>query len=73
MSIEANKFEELKTKVSELCFDAMNCDGAHHKQWYFREIARTILTQEQYDSWREWFIEVNEDGEYDHYDGGIAP
>lgn len=45
-------------------------DGAHHKQWLLDQVLRTILTADEYSSWRE---EMDSDPEYEPWDEGIAP
>lgn len=62
--------EEIKTKVSHWVFDAMVTDGAHHKQWYLHQIVKNILDPQQYKSWREWFLDEDDN---DTFDEGTPP
>lgn len=49
--------------LSELCFEGLQTDGAHHKQWYLEQILKRVLGPEKYETLKD---------SYD-WEEGIAP
>lgn len=46
-------------------------DGAHHKQWALDTAARILCgNEENYNNWREQFLEHDDGDVYDHWDEG---
>lgn len=63
----------IKENVLRLCEDALSTDGGHHKQWYLDQIVRALMSEGDYQEWRN-DMTCNADGEeVDAYDEGIAP
>lgn len=43
--------------LTEMCIEALQTDGAHHKQWFVEQILKRLLGKERYENIRrsyEW-------------------
>lgn len=53
--------------AADMAYEALFCDGGHHKQWYLDQILRTLLA-DGYERWRK-----NAESAGLLWDTGIAP
>ena len=61
MKKQEDNTRSLRTTITDLCIEALQTDGAHHKQWYLEEILRAL----------GWNVEQVRDEE--DWEEGIAP
>ena len=49
----ANTHEITRGSIQGLAYNALRCDGAHHKQWFLEEILKLVSKPEEHERVRE--------------------
>lgn len=70
----SEQLSEAITRALEFVWANAGVDGAHHKQWVIDQIVRILtLSPEGYRQWVTQYEEVDEWGDQQDWDSGIAP